>query len=218
MNDGFRDFIRQAKPLRLKEPLAETLGAFTDQGAVLTYTFADAVKLAGHACPTVTGAYLACQKALERLYPAEIPVRGEISITVFGEPDEGVYGVMAQVFNLLTGAAPATGFRGLGPKFKRKDLLKFDPRKPDPRALCFEFKRMDTGRSVLVKFHPHQIPFSEEKGKRMGELLEKVIWEAAREEEKREFQELWTEKVKDMLLEQNDIDRWMTIEERRNST
>jgi hypothetical protein len=218
MNDGFRDFIRQAKPLRLKEPLAETLGAFASEGSVLTYTFADAVKMAGHACPTVTGAYLACQKALERLYPAETPVRGEISITVFGEPDEGVYGVMSQVFNFLTGAAPATGFRGLGPKFKRKDLLKFDPHKPDPRALCFEFKRIDTGRSVLVIFHPHQIPISEEKGKRMGELLEKVIWDAAREEEKREFQELWTEKVKDMLLEEKDIDRWLTIEERRKST
>jgi hypothetical protein len=174
--------------------------------------------MAGHACPTVTGAYLACQKALERLYPAEIAVRGEISITIFGEPDEGVYGVMGQVFNFLTGAAPATGFRGLGPKFKRKDLLKFDPRKPDPRALCFEFKRTDTGRSVLVKFYPHQIPFSQEKGKRMGELLEKVIWEAAREEEKREFQDLWTEKVKNMLLEEKDIDQWLTIEERRNST
>jgi hypothetical protein len=62
------------------------------------------------------------------------------------------------------------------------------------------------------------IPFSEEKGKRMGELLEKVIWEAAREEEKGEFQGLWTEKVKDMLLEEKDIDRWLTIEERRNST
>jgi hypothetical protein len=217
MNDGFRDFIHKAKPLRLKEPLAETLGAFADEGAVLTYTFVDAIKMAGHACPTITGAYLACQKALEKLYPAEIPARGEISITVFGEPDEGVYGVMAQVFNLLTGAAPATGFRGLGPKFKRKDLLKFESRKPDPRALCFEFKRTDTGKSVWVKFHPHLIPFGEEKGKRMGELLEKVIWEAAREEEKREFQELWAEKVKDKLLKEKDIDRWLTIEERTNS-
>jgi formylmethanofuran dehydrogenase subunit E len=217
MEGAFRGFIVETKPIRFKEPLAETLGALTGEEAILTYTFADVVKMAGHACPTVAGAYLTCQKALERLYPDEVPVRGEISVTVYGEPDEGVYGVMAQVFHFLTGAAPATGFRGLGPKFKRKDLLKFDPQKPDHRAMCFEFKRTDTGRSILVKFHPHQIPFSEEKGKRMGELLEKVIWEAARKEEKREFQELWTEKVKDMLMEEKDIDRWLTIEERRNS-
>jgi hypothetical protein len=218
MSDGFRDFFGEVKPLRMKEPLAETLGAFQEERTVLGYTFADAVKLAGHACPTVAGAFLVCRKALERLYPGETPVRGEISVTVYGEPDEGVYGVMAQVLTLLTGAAPMTGFRGLGPKFKRKDLLRFDPRKPDPQAMCFEFKRMDTGRSVLVKFHPHQVPSGGQKGRRMAELLEKVIWDAARVEEKREFQEIWTGKVKDMLVEEKDIDRWLTIEERRNST
>ena len=135
---------------------------------------------------------------------------------VYGEPDEGVYGVMAQVFSLLTGAAPATGFRGLGHKFKRKDLLKFSPKKIDPQAICFEFKRLDNGQAVLVKFYPQQIPFSEEKAKRLGRLLEKVIWEAAKEEEKNEFQELWMEKVKDMLLGGKGMDRWLKIEERRD--
>ncbi len=215
MEDGFRDFIGEVKPIRMKEPLAETLGAFTSEGTVLTYTFADAVKMAGHACPTVAGVYLACRMSLERLYPAGTPVRGEISITVYGEPDEGVYGVIAQVFSFITGAAPTTGFRGLGPKFKRKDLLKFSPKRPDPKAQSFEFKRLDNGKSVLVKFYPQQIPMAEEKAKRMGELLEKVIWEAAREEEKREFQEIWTGRVKDMLLEQKGIEGWLKIEERR---
>ena len=218
MSEGFREFFGEVKPLRMIEPLAETLGAFQEEGTVLSYTFADAVKLAGHACPTVAGAFLACRKALERLYPSETPVRGEISITVYGEPDEGTYGVMAQVFSLLTGAAPLTGFRGLGPKFKRKDLLTFSPRKPDPKGLCFEFKRLDQGKSVLVKFYPQQISLPADKAKRMGELLEKVIWDAAREEEKREFREIWTGKVKDMLVEEKDIDRWLTVEERRNQT
>ena len=172
--------------------------------------------MAGHACPTVSGAYLSCQKALEKLYPDEIPVRGQISVTVYGEPDEGVYGVMAQVFSFLTGAAAATGFRGLGPKFKRKDLLKFNPEKIDPQAMCFEFRRLDNGQAVLVRFYPQRIPFPPEKAKRLGELLEKVIWEAATDEEKAEFQELWLEKVKDMLLERKEIDRWLKVEERRN--
>ncbi|HYB19422.1 MAG TPA: hypothetical protein VEH09_00760 [Thermodesulfobacteriota bacterium] len=217
MDDAFRDFIGEVKPIRMKEPLAETLGAFTSGGTILTYTFADAVKMAGHACPTVAGAYLACQMSLDRLYPGETPVRGEISITVYGQPDEGVYGVIAQVFSFIAGAAPATGFRGLGPKFKRKDLLKFSPQKPDPKAQGFEFKRLDNGKSVLVKFYPQQIPMAEEKAKRMGELLEKVIWEAAREEEKREFQEIWAGRVKDMLLEQKGIEGWLKIEERREA-
>jgi hypothetical protein len=163
MSDIFRDFLEEVEPIKFKEPLAETLGAFKEEGVVLEYTFTDVVKLAGHACPTTAGAYLSCQKALEKLYPDEIPVRGEISVTVYGEPDEGVYGVMAQVFGFLTGAASATGFRGLGHKFKRKDLLKFNPGKVDPQAMSFEFRRLDNGKAVLVKFYPQQIPFPEEK-------------------------------------------------------
>jgi hypothetical protein len=216
MGDIFRDFLEEVKPIKFKEPLAETLGALTGAGAALEYTFVDVVKMAGHACPTVAGAYLSCQKALEKLYPDEIPVRGEIAVTVYGEPDEGVYGVMAQVFSLLTGAAPATGFRGLGHKFKRKDLLKFNPKKIDSQAMCFEFRRLDNGRAVLVKFYPQQIPFPEEKARRLGGLLEKILWEAAREEERKEFQELWMGKVKDMLLEGKGMDRWLIIEERRD--
>ena len=216
MNDIFRDFLKEVKPIKFKEPLAETLGVFKEEGATPEYTFIDVVKMAGHACPTVAGAYLSCQKALERLYPDEIPVRGEISVTVYGEPDEGVYGVMAQVFGFLTGAAPATGFRGLGHRFKRKDLLKFVPDKIDSQAMCFEFRRLDNGKAVLVKFYPRQIPFSEEKAKRMPELMEKVLWEAASEEEIEECQELWMGRVRDMLAEEKGIDRWLRIEERRH--
>lgn len=212
MSDIFRDFIKEVSPIRFKEPLAETLGAFKSEGAILEYTFAEVVKMAGHACPTVAGAYLSCRKALESLYPGEIPVRGEIAITVYGEPDEGVYGVMGQVFSFLTGAAPASGFRGLGHKFNRKDLLKFNPEKVDSQAMCFEFKRVDSGKAVLVKFYPRQIPFAVEQAKRMGELMEKVIWEAAKDSEKSEFQELWMGKVKGMLLAAKDIDEWLKIE------
>ena len=216
MSDVFQDYLIQVKPIKFREPLAETLGAVKSEDAVLEYTFVDAIKMAGHACPTVAGAYLSCQKALERLYLNEIPVRGEISITIYGEPDEGVYGVMAQVFSFITGAAPATGFRGLGHKFKRKDLLQFIPDTIDPQAMCFEFRRRDTGKAVLIKFYPREVPFPEGKAKRLGELLEKVIWEAARKEERKEFQELWMEKVADMLLGQKEIDKWLKLEEGRN--
>ncbi len=212
MDDIFPDFFTEVNPIRFKEPLAETLGAVKEEGAILEYTFIDVVKMAGHACPTVAGAYLSCQKALEALYPDEIPVRGEIAITVYGEPDEGVYGVMGQVFSFLTGAAPASGFRGLGHKFKRKDLLRFSQEKIDPQAMCFQFNRRDTGKAILVKFYPREIPFAEKKAKRLVELLEKVIWEAAKDEEKREFHQLWLEKVADMLLGEKEISKWLKLE------
>lgn len=216
MDNIFADFLEEVKPVKLREPMAETLGALKGEGVVLEYTFVDVVKMAGHACPTMAGAYLCCQQALDRLYPDDIPVRGEISVTVYGEPDEGVYGVMAQAFSFLTGAAWTTGFRGLGHKFRRKDLLTFNPEKIDPQAMSFEFKRLDTGKAVVVKFYPQEVPYPEDKQKRLGELLEKVIWEAAEEEEKKEFQRLWMGKVEDMLLGRKDIGRWLELEERRS--
>ncbi len=214
-DDIFRDLFKEVEPIRFKEPFAETLGVFKKDDAVLEYTFMDVVKMAGHACPTTAGAYLCCQEALKKLYPNELPTRGDISITVYGEPDEGVYGVISQVFSFLTGAATATGFRGLGHKFRRKDLLKFSQEKIDLGTLSFEFRRLENHKTVLVKFYPNKIPFAEEKAKRLGELLEKVIWEAAKEDERREFQDLWIEKVRYMILERREINEWIKVEERR---
>jgi hypothetical protein len=218
MEEQYRDFFKQVEPIKLKEPLAETLGAFKVGEPFLEYSFGDAVKMAGHACPTVAGAYLICQQALKKLYQGEIPVRGEISITVFGEPDEGVYGVVGQVFTFLTGAAPLSGFRGLGHRFRRKNLLVFQPEKIDERAMAFKFKRLDKDQSVLVKFYPQLVPFSVKKAERLQELLEKVVWEAAREEEKQEFRNLWMEKVKAMVMERKGINNWLKLEEKENNT
>lgn len=213
---GFRKFLTEVEPIRFREPLAETLGVFAEEGAILDYTFIDVVKMAGHACPTTAGAYQCCRKALEELYPDELPVRGNIAIIVYGEQDEGVYGVIGQVFSLLTGAAPATGFRGLMHKFRRKDLLKFSAEKIDPEALCFEFRRLDNNSAVLVKFYPRRIPFAEEDAKRLGELMEKVIWEAAKDDEKKEFEDLWMKKVENIVLREEGINEWMEIEGRRD--
>ena len=172
------------------------------------------MKMAGHACPTVSAAYLCCRLALDRLYGDAVPVRGEIAVTVYGEPGEGVYGVMAQVMSFITGAAPATGFKGLGTRFKRKDLLKFSSEKIDPEAMCFEFRRLDTGRSALTRYYPRRVPFPEDKAQKLGKLMQPVIWDAATGEERKQFQALWMEKVKAMLLERRDIENWLKIEVR----
>ena len=209
--DLFRETLKAVQPIRLKEPLAETLGAFEQGGEILEYSLTDVVKMAGHACPTVTGSFLACQLALEKLYGSEVPVRGEIEVTAFGEPDDGVYGVMAQVFSFITGAAGPTGFKGLGHRFKRKDLLKFSDQKPDPEAMCFQFKRLDTGESVLAKFSSQRIPFSAEKALQMGKLFQPVLWEAATAAQRRQFQDLWMEKIQGMLAK-DEIENWLIIE------
>lgn len=204
-----------AGTVSLREPLAQILGAFRDESPIIEYSYADVVRMAGHACPTTAGAYICCREALESLYPDEVPVRGEVSIVVYGEEDEGVYGVMGQVFSYITGAAARNGFRGLGHRFRRKDLLEYSLSKPEPDAMCFDFSRIDNGSLVSVRFYPRRIPHSGEDETRKSRLMEKVIWEAAREEEIKEFQRLWLKKVEDVLSEK-DIGEWLKLSKKEN--
>jgi len=213
MSDSFINALNSVPPILLSEPLAETLGALQGN-APIEYRFTDAVKMAGHACPTVSAAFLICARALAALYPDATPVRGNIGVTVYGGPEEGVYGVMGQVMTFITGAAPGTGFSGLMTRFRRKDLLAFNPEKIDPEAMCFEFRRLDTGRSALTRYYPRRVPFPEDKAQKLGKLMQPVIWDAATGEERKQFQALWMEKVKAMLLERRDIENWLKIEVR----
>src|SRR5574340_1164708 len=96
-------FFDAAPAITVVDPLAETLGAA--EGGVIEYRYADAVKLAGHSCPTVAGAWLMTRAALQRLYGSELPRRGEIRVDSREPLDAGVAGVVASVATLVTGAA-----------------------------------------------------------------------------------------------------------------
>jgi len=212
MSHIFRDFLYDVKPIKFKEPLAETLGAFTENDATLEYSFIETVKMAGHACPTVTGAYMSCQEALDMLYQDEIPTRGNIAIAIYGEQDEGVYGVIGQVFSFLTGASSISGFKGLAHKYKRKDLLQFSSKKIDSEAMCFGFKRLDNEARVLVKFYSQRVPYPADKAIKLSQLMKKVLWEKATDAEKKELQDLFIGKVKVMLVERKEIQNWLKLE------
>ena len=70
---AFPEYFAAVKPLIVYDPLAKLLGAPED--GVITYEFADVVKLAGHACPTVAGAWLLTVRGLQALYGEELPQR-----------------------------------------------------------------------------------------------------------------------------------------------
>ena len=188
-------FYDDVEPIRLKEPLAVLLGAI-DEGEDFIFTYADAVKLAGHSCPAVSGAYKITQKALKALYGNETPVRGQICVRVLGHVDNGANGPISQVISLITGAAPQTGFGGLGHSFIRRDKLVFDEKDEEPNT--FVFTRDDNGKSVKVSYHPHLLPQREE----MSELFTKSIAGTATEKQKEKFRALWQEKVKSVLFEE----------------
>lgn len=62
----FPSFFTEIPPIVVHDRLAEFLGAA--DGGVIEYRYADAVKLAGHSCPTVAGAFLLARRALASLY------------------------------------------------------------------------------------------------------------------------------------------------------
>lgn len=142
MNAPFPDFFTRVPSIVMRDPLAAFLGVAGAER--MEYSYLDAVKLAGHSCPTVAGAYLATLKALGSLYPGEIPERGAIRVELRGRVEEGVIGVVASIAGLITGAAGEGGFKGIAGRFERRGLLVFGA----PIASDLRFTRLDTGRAL----------------------------------------------------------------------
>src|SRR5574340_1589187 len=132
------DFFDAVPKISLYDPLAEFLGA--TEGGILEYGYFDAVKLAGHSCPTVASAYWMTCKALAALYPGAMPVRGDILVEFGQDNASGVTGVIANVVSMLTGAMADGGFKGLAGRFVRCDRLFFEAEMPGE----IRFTRLDT--------------------------------------------------------------------------
>lgn len=184
-------FFNNITPITMHDPLAELLGA-ADKGTI-EYTYTDVVKLAGHACPTVAGAYLMVEKGLNALYAHETPVRGGIKVFVKGKLGEGVVGVISNVASMITGATTISGFHGLAGHFDRRDLLFFVA---DMKA-DMVLERVDTGASVELSYDPSFVSSDE----RMGELLVRLASGNADNEDKKLFGNLWQDRVRRILVE-----------------
>ena len=115
-------FFDQVPSIVLYDALAQTLGAVQD--GLIEYRYLDAVKLAGHSCPTVASAYWLTYRALGTLYRGELPERGGIRVEFREDRTFGVTGVMANIVSLLTGATSDTGFKGLAGRFDRRIVVK----------------------------------------------------------------------------------------------
>ena len=182
----FPDFFEAAPTIVVRDALAEFLGAA--RGGSIEYHYADAVRLAGHSCPTVASAWLMARAALRQLFAEELPRRGEIKVDCRETRDAGVTGVMAAVFTLVTGAADEGGFRGLGPSFGRRGLLRY------AQSIAGEFRvtRLDTDAAVDVTAHPEIVPSDP----RMRELMPLCLAGQATPEQNQAFGVLWQDRVK----------------------
>ncbi len=191
------DFFCRVKPIKLTDPLAAALGA-VEAGEIFYYHYADIVKLSGHSCPAVSGAFKMTELALAELYGDEIPERGNIRVTMKGAVDYGANGPISQVISGITGAADSAGFKGLQGAFSRYKLLAFDAEHPPQKGMtaAAEFERMDSAKKIFIQYNSSLIPGNPE----MGQLMPLVISGQASEEQLHRFGDLWQGRVERVLL------------------
>ncbi len=184
-------FFDAVPPLVLHDPLAELLGAA--EGGRLVYHYADAVRLAGHSCPTVAGAWLLTARALALLYPGSVPVRGNLRVQMREAASVANAGVVGAVIGLITGAAGEAGFQGLGGRMARRGLLEFGiAMTGDAR-----FVRCDNGAAVELVYRPQSVPPEAA----LQALMPAVVGGMAGRAEAGEFARMWQDRVRRLLLE-----------------
>jgi hypothetical protein len=142
--------------LSLFEPFSDYLMGSAGETS-FQLSLLDIVRFAGHACPSVTGAFLISRSAIENLYPDTlVGIRGQIQIDIPDSATKGATGPMANVFGYITGAWAQTGFGGFqGGAFSRRDLLCFDSKKVQPGT--FRFTRKDNGAFVDIVYQPEMV-------------------------------------------------------------
>lgn len=189
---NFPDFFEHAPVVHTTDPFAAMLGAARD--GEIDYHYADAVRLAGHSCPTVAGAFLMGRAALAALYPDGLAERGNIAVHMPAPEDDGVTGVMAQVLTLLTGAAAENGFQGMRGRYRRKGLLSFAASREGEAII---FTRLDNKARVAVTLDISGIPADPAQGERLMAILH----DSADASQQRAFAEAWQERVRLLLIE-----------------
>ncbi len=182
---SYPKFYDRIQTIKVVDPLSFALGAF-DNGEY-EFSYLDVVKSAGHSCPTVAGAYIITLTALNKLYPNERAVRGNIKVEFAEALEDGVAGVIANVISQITGATDKSGFKGLQGKFARHSLMSFNA---DINSSA-RFTRVDTNESVEVIYNPSEI----KPNPKMMQIMQKMQSGDATKESNLEFGRLWQDRV-----------------------
>lgn len=198
----FPAFFDQVPALQMHDSLAQLLGTSSD--GVIDYHYVDAVRLAGHSCPTVAGAWLSARAGLRALFPEALPQRGHISVYLPEPEDHGVSGVIGQVITLITGAAGDGGFKGLGESYARNNLLHY----AEPGVNGMRLRRNDNGQTVEVQFDASTVPPDPS----MRNLMAAARQGRADAAERLRFGELWQDRVRRLLLEHADDDAVIRVQ------
>jgi hypothetical protein len=191
-------FFDRVPRITLHDPLADFLGAASD--GRLEYGYGDAVRFAGHSCPTVAMAYALTVKGLQALFPDELPERGAVLASFPQAAADGVTGVVSGVVGFLTGATETTGFKGLGGRFVRRGLMQFES--PVTGAFRLSCRR---GGEVALAAQLDRVPAPAH----TRELLARCLTNEASAAERDEFRVLWQGRVRRLLVDHwDDAEVW----------
>ncbi len=178
----FPEYYKNIESIELFDELAMFLGAPEDGKYEIHYH--EIVKMAGHSCATVAGAYLMALEGLKELYGNETPRRGEIKVELRDRAEEGSIGVSATVFTNITGAAGSLGFAGINGKYTRRNLLSFNTKLDG----FVRFTRLDNGKSVEVFYNPANVVYP-------GNIMMSAIGPQATNETKKTFPFRWKQMI-----------------------
>lgn len=195
------DFFDNIAPMQMYDPLAQQLGAFAD--GLISYTYLDMVKLAGHSCPTVAGAWIMTYMGLEKLYGDATPVRGDIKIEMRDGLADGVAGVIGQCIGMVTGACNEGGFKGIGMNYARDKRLFYGC----DIAGEVRLSRLDTGQTVTMKYDPSAVPFHPQ----LRPLMQKVGQGNISADEKAFFAVEWQNRVEKIVAKPEQWGQFVTF-------
>ena len=148
----YPEFFDKIDPIIVRDELASFLGVNDD--GLIDISYVDIVKIAGHSCATVAGAYLMTLYGLRALYKDEIPNRGDIKVELQKNPKDDNTGVVGWVISNITGATTDYGFGGIPTgEFNRRYLLFYGA------SIDYDvvFTRLDTNKKVGVNYTPRKI-------------------------------------------------------------
>lgn len=148
------NFQRLAKQLTIAvhDPFAKYLQA-SEEEFNFDISLMDCYQFAGHACHSITGAFLSTQAAIEALYPdTKTCLRGDLKIEFGSELDERATGPRSNVISFITGSWGETGFPGLkGTLFSRKNLISYGHK--DLQKNEIRFRRLSENSAVIIAYN-----------------------------------------------------------------
>ncbi len=195
----YLSFFDEIESIVVYDDLTKFLGVNED--GIIEFSYADIVKVAGHSCATVVGAYLIAKAGLDALYEDKLPQRGDIKVELKKETTDDNAGVVGSILSTITGATEKYGFGGIPTgKYNRRDLLFFGV--DINYDVCFT--RIDNGQKVYVNYTPRKVV-------NPMQILKSAIKPDATKEDIESFPKRFQDMVKKVFDNSNEVIEIKTV-------